>query len=347
MEVGRAHRPVVVGVDGSGSAYRAVEWAAAEAARRGVELRLVRAFSWTTSQRPIRDDGRVAQYRDELLEIARGQVARAARIAADVRPEVQTTTQVAIGAPIEVLGSEARRAQLLVLGDRGLGGLAGLLLGSVAVGLAAHGACPVVIVRGERGGAGNEESPVVVGIDDSSISEAALAFAFDAAASRGVGLLVVHAWSPTAIDDALAPVMDWDAATAQEDALLAERLAGWEQKHPGGGGAAHGRTRRGCAGAGSRLPRGAAGGGGLPRARQRNRTAVGVDQPRRPARFALPRRHRATGDRLLIARPRPPTHWCTRRAARSPSPATPGDRRGAAPSETPLEHEENTMQAKT
>ena len=232
MEVGRARLPVVVGVDGSGSAYRAVEWAAAEAVRRGAELRLVRAFSWTTSERPIRDGGRVAQYRDELLKIARGQVARAARIAADVRPQVETTTQVAIGAPIEVLGSEARRAQLLVLGDRGLGGLAGLLLGSVAVGLAAHGACPVVIVRGERAGAGNDESPVVVGIDDSPISEAALAFAFDAAAARGVGLVVVHAWSPTAIDDALAPVMDWDAATAEEDALLAERLAGWEQKHP-------------------------------------------------------------------------------------------------------------------
>ena len=232
MEVGRAHRPVVVGVDGSGSAYRAVGWAAAEAARRGAELRLVRAFSWTTSERPIRDGGRVAQYRDELLKFARSQVARAARIAADVRPEVETTTQVAIGAPIEVLGSEARRAQLLVLGDRGQGGLAGLLVGSVAVGLAAHGACPVVIVRGERAGAGNDESPVVVGIDDSPISEAALAFAFDAAAARGVGLVVVHAWSPTAIDDALAPVMDWDAATAEGDALLAERLTGWEQKHP-------------------------------------------------------------------------------------------------------------------
>jgi nucleotide-binding universal stress UspA family protein len=232
MEVGRARLPVVVGVDGSGSAYRAVEWAAAEAVRRGAELRLVRAFSWTTSERPIRDGGRVAQYRDELLKIARGQVARAARIAADVRPEVETTTQVAIGAPIEVLGSEARRAQLLVLGDRGLGGLAGLLLGSVAVGLAAHAACPVVIVRGDRAGRGNEESPVVVGIDDSSISDAALAFAFDAAAARGVGLVVVHAWSPTAIDDALAPVMDWDAATAEEDALLAERLTGWEQKRP-------------------------------------------------------------------------------------------------------------------
>ena len=232
MEVGQAHRPVVVGVDGSGSGYRAVEWAAAEAVRRGVALRLVSAFSWTTSDHPTRQSGRVAQYRDQLLEAARHRLSRAARIAEDTGLGVATTQQVEIGAPIEVLGSEARRAQLLVLGDRGLGGMAGLLVGSVAVGLAAHGACPVVIVRGEHGGAGNAERPVVVGIDDSSISDAALAFAFDAAAARGVGLVVVHAWSPTAIDDALAPVMDWDAATAEEDALLAERLTGWEQKHP-------------------------------------------------------------------------------------------------------------------
>jgi nucleotide-binding universal stress UspA family protein len=283
-----------------------VEWAAAEAARRGAELRLVRAFSWTTSERPIRDGGRVAQYRDELLKFARSQVARAARIAADVRPEVETTTQVAVGAPIEVLGSEARRAQLLVLGDRGLGGLAGLLLGSVAVGLAAHGACPVVIVRGERAGAGNDESPVVVGIDDSPISEAALAFAFDAAAARGVGLVVVHAWSPTAIDDALAPAMDWDAATAEEDALLAERLAGWEQKHPE---VAVRRTvvRNGAVRslvATSREAQLVV--VGLSRAWQRNGTVVGVGQPRCPARFALPRCHRATGDRLLSASRKPP-----------------------------------------
>ena len=112
-----------------GSADLVWQWAAAEAARRGAELRLVRAFSWTTSERPIRDGSRVAQYRDELLKIARGQVARAARIAADARPELETTTQVAIGAPIEVLGSEARRAQLLVLGDRGLAGWPGCCSG--------------------------------------------------------------------------------------------------------------------------------------------------------------------------------------------------------------------------
>ena len=229
MEVGQAHRPVVVGVDGSGSGYRAVEWAAAEAVRRGVALRLVSAFSWTTSDHPVWHDGRVAQYRDQLLEAARHRLSRAARIAEDTGLGVETTQQVEIGAPIEVLGSEARRARLLVLGDRGLGGVAGLVLGSVAVALAARGACPVVIVRGETG---NTDGPVVVGIDGSPVSEAALAFAFDAAAVRGVALVAVHAWSPTAVDKALEPMMDWDAVADEEDAVLAERLSGWGQKYP-------------------------------------------------------------------------------------------------------------------
>lgn len=219
-----AVRPVVVGVDGSASAYRAVEWAAGEAHRRGVGLRLVRAFSWTTADHPT---GWVARYRDEMLDVSHRQVARAVRVAADTRPDVEAESQVEIGAPIEVLSSEARRAQLLVLGDRGLGEVIGLVLGSVAVSLAARGACPVVVVRGERAGA---DGPVVVGVDGSPVSEAALAFAFDAAAARGVDLVAVHAWSPTAIDEELASLVEWDASA--ESAVLAERLAGWGQKYP-------------------------------------------------------------------------------------------------------------------
>ena len=219
-----AVRPVVVGVDGSASAYRAVEWAAGEAHRRGVGLRLVRAFSWTTADHPT---GWVGRYRDEMLDVSRRQVARAVRVAADTRSDVEAESQVEIGAPIEVLSSEARRAQLLVLGDRGLGEVAGLVLGSVAVSLAASGACPVVVVRGERAGA---DGPVVVGVDGSPVSEAALAFAFDAAAARGVDLVAVHAWSPTAIDEELASLVEWDASA--ESAVLAERLAGWGQKYP-------------------------------------------------------------------------------------------------------------------
>jgi nucleotide-binding universal stress UspA family protein len=232
MEVGRTQRPVVVGVDGSGSAYRAVEWAAAEAARRGVALRMVRAFSWTTSAWSTERRLRAQQRRDQLLETARHQLARAARVAADTRSEVEATTQVEIGSPVEVLASEARRAQLLVLGDRGLGGLTGLVLGSVAVALAARAACPVVIVRGDDRGLGSDEGPVVVGIDGSPLSEAALAFAFDAAAARGAALVAVHALSPAAVDTALEQLVGGDAVGAEEDAVLAERLAGWGQKYP-------------------------------------------------------------------------------------------------------------------
>lgn len=233
MDIRQAHWPLVVGVDGSASAYRAVQWSAAEAARRGVPLRLVRAFSWTTSE--LRGNDQAEQYRDRLLTTARDQVARAARIAAETRSDVETTTQVAVGTPIEVLATEARRAQLLVLGDRGLGGLTGLVLGSVAIGVAAHAACPVVIVRGDQvpgGGDGGPRGPVVVGIDGSPLSEDALAFAFEEAALHGADLIAVHAWSATLIDEALAPLMDWDAIAVEEDAVLAERLAGWGQKYP-------------------------------------------------------------------------------------------------------------------
>ncbi len=228
MDVRQMHLPVVVGVDGSPSALRAVEWAVAEAGRRKVGLRLVTAFTWKPDN-VVGNPALGERNRDQLLGVANRQLTEAGTTASRINPELEVTEHVEIGSPIGVLESAAERAQLVVLGDRGLGGLAGLVLGSVAVGLAARAACPVVIVRGDRTGA---EGPVVVGVDGSPTSESALAFAFDAAATRQVPLIAVHAWWPTPFEDAVDPMVGWDAVVAEENATLAERLAGWGQKYP-------------------------------------------------------------------------------------------------------------------
>ncbi len=121
----------------------------------------------------------------------------------------------------------AAAAQLVVVGDRGRGGVGGLLLGSVAATLAAHGACPVVVVRGIE----PPEGPVVVGIDGSPLSEPALAAAFEAAAARAVPLVAVYAWRDLLLDPGLAS-HDWAVVEQQGRAELAERLAGWSGKYP-------------------------------------------------------------------------------------------------------------------
>ncbi len=229
MDVRQAHRPVVVGVDGSASALRATAWAAREAARRGAALRLVTAFEWT-ADRVLGQPGLGERDREQMLEVTRRRLAAATLMARRVSPDLAVTDQVAIGAPIEVLRSEAQRAVLVVLGDRGLGGLAGLVVGSVAVALAAHAASPLVVVRGER--AADDRGPVVVGVDGSAVSEAALAFAFEEAAARQAQLHAVHVWWASAFEESLGSLVDWDAVAVEEQAVLAERLAGWGAKYP-------------------------------------------------------------------------------------------------------------------
>jgi nucleotide-binding universal stress UspA family protein len=232
MNPAQAYRPVVVGVDGSESALQAVRWAAQEAHRRRVPLRLVNAFGWTTGHH-LGDPGLGTDYRTVLLQNARDEVAAAVAGAAGVAPELAIEQEVVTGFPVPVLNAEAARAQLVVLGDRGLGGFTGLLVGSVAVALSAHAPCPVVVVRGPMPGVPPPlEGPVVVGIDGSPTSEAALAFAFEAADLRGVPLLAVHTWTDYQIESTMVAVLEGDAIDADEHRLLAERLAGWGEKFP-------------------------------------------------------------------------------------------------------------------
>jgi nucleotide-binding universal stress UspA family protein len=219
MDARQARRPVVVGVDGSVSAERAARWAAEEAARRHAPLRVVQVVGRTAF-------GPEAQ--QELTTTARADVAAAARIARDAAPEVPVERVVLDGSAVHRLLDESAAAQLVVLGDRGLGGVVGLLAGSVAVALAARGACPVVVVRGGT----PAEGPVVVGVDGSPVSEGAVAVAFEAAAARSVQLVAVYAWRDLVPAPGPYPPPDRAALEQQGRAELAERLAGWCGKYP-------------------------------------------------------------------------------------------------------------------
>jgi nucleotide-binding universal stress UspA family protein len=220
--------PVVVGIDGSPSALDAARWAAREAARRRTTLQLISAFGWLET-RHLHDQGLGVSFRQTMLARTRAEVSAAAEAAAEAAPGVEISERVVDGFPVPLLVAASGRAGLVVLGDRGLGGFTGLLVGSVAIGLAARAECPVVVVRGERS---SDAGPVVVGIDGSPVSEAALAFAFEAAAARKADLVAVHAWHDTVFEAAVAPLLDWDAIEADEHRVLAERLAGWGAKYP-------------------------------------------------------------------------------------------------------------------
>lgn len=150
---------IVVGVDGSTSAMQATRWAASEASRRGSDLRLVHVRPLPLLMPPedhlmrdLTDHGRkwLSAAREEALNIA----------PIDVRTELRT------GQAGWELVSETEDAELIVVGSRGLGGFRSLLLGSVANALAAHGHCPVVVLRGRTvGDPAPGEGPVVVGAD--------------------------------------------------------------------------------------------------------------------------------------------------------------------------------------
>lgn len=233
MDTQNARPTVVVGVDGSESALRAVRWGAAEAARRRVPLRLVIAFGWKVNHVPARP-GVEGSYRDTLLERARLQLVTAGEVARRAGPGIEIEQQLVDGSPMQVLGAESRHAQLVVIGDRGLTRLEGLLVGSVAVGLAAHASCPVVVVRGdEREPSQTAALPVLVGVDGSATSDAAIGFAIEAAAARTVPLVAVHTWSDAVFDPAMSAVLiDWDVVEAEERRVLAEHVGVWAEKFP-------------------------------------------------------------------------------------------------------------------
>lgn len=227
--------PVVVGVDGSESALHAVRWAAREAVRRNAPLRLVHVCHLAPVRHP-RQISAPPEYHAALLEQGRHWLTEATQAARHAAPDSLVTADIHDGVASHVLVGESKTAQLLVLGSRGLGGFASLLVGSVAVTVSAHAHCPVVVTHsGTANGVPPESGHIVVGVDGSELSDAAMTFACEAAAARGVPLVAVHTWFDIDVSATwarLPSTIDWDFLQTEEERDLVERVGAWQAKFP-------------------------------------------------------------------------------------------------------------------
>jgi len=225
-------RPITAGVDGTDESIAALDWAAREAVRRGVALRVVQAWQFQPYESidaadPATQTGWV---RDALTGAVRGVTGR--------HPGLDLTTEVVAGETVETLVAAAAEAEMLVLGSRGHGPVIGFLLGSVGQQVIAEATRPTVLVRaGDQPAAEAAGREIVVGQqgepDDSAET---LRFAFETAAARGATVRAVRAWT-------LPPVFAYSPGSMHlldeagglepfERKALAAALQPWRERFP-------------------------------------------------------------------------------------------------------------------
>ncbi len=227
---------IVCAVDGSDASKTAAKWAANTAVKRGIPLRLVSSYSMPQF---LYAEGMVPPqelYEDleaETLE----KIEEAKKVAVDFVPDVDVSHQIEEGSPIDMLLDLSEQCTMIVMGSRGLGGLSGMVMGSVSAAVVSHASCPVVVVREDNHV--TEETkygPVVVGVDGSGVSQKAIENAFKEADARGAELIAVHTWMDMQVQASLAGLsaaqQQWQVVEEEQNALLGQRLAGWQERFP-------------------------------------------------------------------------------------------------------------------
>ncbi|KAB2971230.1 universal stress protein [Streptomyces sp. SS1-1] len=229
--------PVIAAVDGSDDSLVALDWAFEAALTRDAQLSVVHVQQYPAWARPdTLPVGRPEPEDDTVLNLSRRYLAG--------REKKPTIAYHALEGAVGTLSALGATAQLLVLGSRGRGGFASLLLGSTGLAAARDAECPVVVVpkpgrRVHEGGVPVEPGPrVVVGLQVDSPDEATLSFAFAEAARRGARLQAVaaytwplHLWS-TATAQIMPPDEDQAAVEAETRSLAEGFLAPHRARHP-------------------------------------------------------------------------------------------------------------------
>jgi nucleotide-binding universal stress UspA family protein len=218
--------PLMVAYDGSADAERALRWSADESVRTGAP---VRVLTVNEVQPPIWGGvSGIVVVTDGLVLDATELLDRAGKTLADAGVG-HVTTQQSSGHVVDELLQAAKSASTLVVGSSGHSRAGEALLGSVSQHLARHATCPVVVVREPQD---PEARRIVVGIDGSPTSTAALDYACRRAETTGETVVAIHGWHfrelSTDVWSSTTPTVD----TAERELLLAESIAGVREDHP-------------------------------------------------------------------------------------------------------------------
>lgn len=235
---------VTVGVDGTRESVAAADWAAREALSRDVPLQLLQvretgAYPYS----PIIDDEVEREWARKVTREAAEELTRR-------HPGLRTTVEMVSGRPAHVFADISSQTDLLVLGSRGLSSVLGFFVGSSALTIVGHAACPVVLVRAHSPDADDQAAvpgpdsgaqprpphDVVLGVDLDHSSDEVISFAFDAASRRSATLRVLYAWGHLPATHGVRPVPVPPSLTSE---LLAEQseavravVQPWQQKFP-------------------------------------------------------------------------------------------------------------------
>ena len=220
-------RPVVVGYDGSGEGYAALDWALAEARRRESQLVMLVASGIPYLAAP--EMSAASPRRDEvtakLVDEAKGYAAKATGVDVSIESPLRS--------PAASLVDASANAELVVIGRHARSAIGEAFWGSTSAQVAAHASCPVVVV--DRPVGEDSAAPVVVAVDGSDHGRAALEFAFQRSAELDAPLVAVHAWWLDVSDHLADSWLPDDLVEGVENAaqaVLDESLAPWIEKFP-------------------------------------------------------------------------------------------------------------------
>ena len=218
--------PILVAYDGSADAQRALLWAAAESLRTGTPVHVLAVNEILP---PMWGGvGGMAVVTEGFVLDCAALLEQAAKTLAEEGVSTATTEQ-RTGHVVNELLRAAESASVLVVGSSGHGRAGETLLGSVSQHLARHATCPVVVVREPRD---SEARRIVVGIDGSRTSMAALEYACRLAETTGETVVAIHGWHVRAPSTDVWSSDPRTVETTERELLLAESIAGVRTDHP-------------------------------------------------------------------------------------------------------------------